>query len=77
MCMYLSGWWVSQGSEVLGVEDPRTSKHSHARDISWAYEPMFDGSISPKNLMQMFEYLPVVRSFQAGPTSAELGWAPG
>jgi hypothetical protein len=32
-----------------------------ARDISCVWEPMFDGSVYPNNLMQMFEYSPVLR----------------
>jgi hypothetical protein len=27
----------------------------------WVCEPMFDGSGYPKSLMQMFQYLPVLR----------------
>jgi hypothetical protein len=34
----------------------RTSKYSSASDISWVCEPIFDGSVDPENLMQMFQY---------------------
>jgi hypothetical protein len=39
---------------------PRTSKYWLAPYTSWVCEPMFDGSVSPKNLMQVFEQLPVL-----------------
>jgi hypothetical protein len=40
---------------------PRTSKYSRACDISWACEPRFVGSVHPKNQVQLFEYLAVLR----------------
>jgi hypothetical protein len=49
-----------RGSLIQAVQYPRTSKYSRACDISWVCEPMFDGSVHPKNQMPVFEYLPVL-----------------
>jgi hypothetical protein len=53
------------------VSTYKTSKYSRARDISWVREPMFDGSVYPKNLMQMFEYLLVLRYSRPDESSEE------
>jgi hypothetical protein len=40
---------------------PSTSNYSHACHSSWVCEPMFDGSVYPKNLMKEIEYVRVLQ----------------